>query len=547
MRLKTKNRWLWSVLLSLALLPLSPAHALSWLRTQDTHLVNEQGTTVTLKGFNLGGWFIQEMWMMPFQTKPPDGSGLAEVKDQVGLWNTIEKRLGAAPTQRVKDALRSAWITEDDFKRLSDAGFNAVRLPFSYDLLQEPNGWSWLDRALDWGKAHHVYVILDMHGAPGRQSGDQCTGEAGRNQLFHDPAMMDATIKLWTTIAQRYANRPEVAAYDLLNEPTGVSEVATLHLAHDHLYRAIRAVDPRHIIIIEDGYKGPTTFPAPAIAGWTNVMFSVHQYRFDAKTGQDQLGGLQTLATAQQQGKARNVPLYLGEFNLEPHGADIAGEYLSAVQENGWSWSWWTYKIANTWTGSLWGWYSSKPGLQLLDPFHDSAEEMLLKIEQVRTPNLVENETLTKAMRVALAAQPPHEIEVTGWRWQTPVATEAAAAAARWAAPGVMTDGPGWNDANFGEDIFDFKPGFAWYRATLPIAVGTRHVLHFEAVDDNATVYLNGQKLAHHEGWNEAFDVPLDAAWHAYSVNEVAVLVENTNQGGGIKGAVTLRVTPLPQ
>ncbi len=65
-------------------------------------------------------------------------------------------------------------------------------------------------------------------------------------------------------------------------------------------------------------------------------------------------------------------------------------------------------------------------------------------------------------------------------------------------------------------------------------------VLHFESVDDNATVYLNGKRLVHHEGWNEPFDVPLDAAWRAGSPNVVSVLVENTAGAGGITGAVTL-------
>ena len=43
--------------------------------------------------------------------------------------------------------------------------------------------------------------------------------------------------------------------------------------------------------------------------------------------------------------------------------------------------------------------------------------------------------------------------------------------------------------------------------------------LHFESVDDNATVYLNGQKLAQHNGWDDPFDVDLAPAWKAGGAN----------------------------
>src|SRR5690242_16091798 len=70
------------------------AHAqtppLPWLHTDGTSIVDEQGRAVTLKGFNLGGWMVEEMWMMSFQTKPPTGSGYKDITDHVTLWNTIQ-------------------------------------------------------------------------------------------------------------------------------------------------------------------------------------------------------------------------------------------------------------------------------------------------------------------------------------------------------------------------------------------------------------------------------------------------------------------------
>ncbi len=109
------------------------------------------------------------------------------------------------------------------------------------------------------------------------------------------------------------------------------------------------------------------------------------------------------------------------------------------------------------------------------------------------------------------------------------------------AAPPADTTGAGWIDGTTGPDIFHNRRGFAWYIAALPQVAGAHHRLHFENVDDNATVFLNGKQVAAHQGWGQPFDAPLDAAWNAAGSNTLAVLVENTDGGGGVQGAVTLQ------
>ena len=106
------------------------------------------------------------------------------------------------------------------------------------------------------------------------------------------------------------------------------------------------------------------------------------------------------------------------------------------------------------------------------------------------------------------------------------------------------TAGAGWKDASAKDDVFGGKKGFAWFRTTLPqhaIAPQTPLNLRFSGVDDNATVYLNGKLITSHKGWDQAFVVPIDAAWKANAANELAVLVENTEGAGGI-GEVGLQI-----
>ena len=106
-------------------------------------------------------------------------------------------------------------------------------------------------------------------------------------------------------------------------------------------------------------------------------------------------------------------------------------------------------------------------------------------------------------------------------------------------------DAPGWAAAKVGDDAFQGARGFAWFQTTLPASLlksgpGRRQVLHFESVDDNGTVFVNGKQIARHEGWNEAFDAPLDAAPGDGRPVVLSVLVQNTDNAGGLDGPVTL-------
>jgi glucan 1,3-beta-glucosidase len=380
------------------------------LRSESTRIVDQDGKPVILRGVNLGGWLVEEMWMMPFQTKPPTELKWPEVRDHVSLWRTIERRLGAEERDRLRKALRNAWITDADFDRILGVGLNCVRLPFTFDLLEEAEGYSWLDRALRGARDRHLYVILDLHGTPGRQSGEHHTGEAGVDRLFKDEANVTATERVWEQVARRYRDRSEVAAYDLVNEPMGAADSAAIYRLQDRLYRAIRTVDEKHLIIIEDGYKGIDSFPEPRRMGWKNVIFSTHHYRFDSRSLEDQnRGALAHVDAVDKLSKARGVPHLVGEFQFEPHGNPATlSRFIKALEARGHSWTIWTYKTAmKDGGGGMWGWYRADKPLVPLDPFRDSAAEFVRKLDQMRTERLVEDKGMTGAFRSATRASTP--------------------------------------------------------------------------------------------------------------------------------------------
>lgn len=129
---------------------------------------------------------------------------------------------------------------------------------------------------------------------------------------------------------------------------------------------------------------------------------------------------------------------------------------------------------------------------------------------------------------------------VTAWTW------EPAQSSQRGGLPSPQQDTTGWQKATIGQDVFSNTPGAAWFAADLgsgpPAPKGSSRVLHFESVDDNAVVYINGKLVMRHEGWDDPFDVPLDQVWNSAGPNKALVLVINTGGPGGIRGPVTLQI-----
>ena len=120
-------------------------------------------------------------------------------------------------------------------------------------------------------------------------------------------------------------------------------------------------------------------------------------------------------------------------------------------------------------------------------------------------------------------------IPVAGWRWK--LAQNPAAEVGEVTRPDF--DDAAWDPTPANLNLLAKSGMSAWLRTVLTNG-SARAQLHFQGVDDVGTVYLNGQKLAEHTGWEEAFDVPLGAAWKEGGPNVLVVLVENTGGAGGI-------------
>ena len=81
-----------------------------------------------LRGVNLGGWLLLERWM---NAAAFAGTTEAEAPDEYSLCTHLEAAAPGRAAERI-GAWRREWMTLADFKAIRALGFNCVRVPFGW-------------------------------------------------------------------------------------------------------------------------------------------------------------------------------------------------------------------------------------------------------------------------------------------------------------------------------------------------------------------------------------------------------------------------------
>lgn len=322
-----------------------------YLHQQGQDVVDGDGNPVLLRGLGLGGWMIQEGYML--QTSAFAGP-------QHDIRQKITELIGEENTEAFYQAYRDNGVTKRDIDSLKAWGFNSVRLPMHYNLYTLPiedepvpgentwleEGFERTDLLLQWCAENEMYLILDMHGAPGGQGKDANISDYddSKPSLWESQANKDKMIALWKELADRYKDEPWIGGYDLINEPNwaftganqnGCDETTNTPLRElmVDITEAIREVDDNHIIIIEgncwgNNYNG--IFPL-----WDdNMVVSFHKY-WNSNT----LGAIQGIINHRTN---NNVPIWLGETG---ENSNVwFRDAIKLIEDNNIGWAWWPMK-----------------------------------------------------------------------------------------------------------------------------------------------------------------------------------------------------------
>jgi len=315
-----------------------------FLHRDNKKIVDGNGNEVLLKGMGLGNWLVQEGYMM--QT-----SAFANAQWQIRA--KISALIGATNTETFYQTFRDNYIKKADIDSLKKWGFNSVRLPMHYNLFATNTnpptflntGFDIIDSLLSWCEQNEIYLILDMHAAPGGQSDEPISDYNPANpSLWESESNKDLLVMIWRKIAERYKDKTWIGGYDLINEPKWDLQPNNqpLRNLYIRLTDTIRTVDNNHILFIEGNWFA-TDFGGLTPPWDENMAYSFHKYW----NGNSQ-SSIQYLVDLRN---STNIPLWLGETGENSNQWFV--ECIELMKTNNIGWAWWPHKKISSISGPL--------------------------------------------------------------------------------------------------------------------------------------------------------------------------------------------------
>jgi endoglucanase len=316
----------------LAVFVASPVAHAQFVHTQGKEIVDATGKPLLLRGTNLGNWLVPEGYMWHLNEGGPESPREIEA--------LITELIGPQRAHEFWHTYRENYITQADIHLIKQCGFNSIRVPLHYKFFEtdDSEGFALLDHVIEWAHQENLYIILDMHAAPGGQTGKNIDDSDGYPWLFSDASAQQHTIEIWQRLARHYGNNPTVIGYDLLNEPiphyTGLAQFnPKLEPLYKRIAAAIRQVDPHHILIL-GGAQWDNNFDVFGQPFDKNAVYTFHRYHATPD---------QTVVQKYVDFREKyQVPIWLGESG--ENSDDWIAKVVSVLEKNDIGWAFWPYK-----------------------------------------------------------------------------------------------------------------------------------------------------------------------------------------------------------
>jgi len=330
------------------------------LRVEGQEIVNDNGNFI-IRSIGTGNWMIQEGYMMQ--------STDAGIGTHTEFRTKLEEIMGAEKTAEYYQDWLNNHMVKADLDSMKAWGFNAIRPALHYKWFTLPiedesvkgtqtridTGFDKMDELMEWAEANEMYVMFDMHGAPGGQGKNKNISDYDEDLpgLFESEENKDKLVALWVKLANRYKDNPWFGGYDLINEPNwklgdtgnkngcGTENNDELWDLHLRLTKAIREVDQKNIIYISGNCWGNnySSFEAHPLNSYDdNTVITFHKYW----NTNDQ----ESIQWALDMRKEYNRPLWMSESgeNSNQWFADA----IHLFESNNIGWSWWPVKKSRT-------------------------------------------------------------------------------------------------------------------------------------------------------------------------------------------------------
>jgi aryl-phospho-beta-D-glucosidase BglC (GH1 family) len=342
-------------------------------------IIGPDGKPFLLKGTNLGNWLVPEGYMFRFDNTPSPRL----------INQALTELVGPTEAAAFWQGFLENYITEADIRYLKSIGCNSLRIPFHYKLFTDEEymggrgaarGFRLMDRVIGWCKKYDLYVLLDMHCAPGGQTGDNIDDSWGHPFLFDDPAAQLTFIDVWVSIAKHYANNPTVIGYDLLNEPIAhFFDTAHFNPKLEPLYKratsAIRTVDKKHLVFV-GGAQWDSNFRIFGPPFDSKLVYTFHKYWTAPTTEviQDYLDFRDK----------HNVPIYCGETG--ENSDEWVQQFRETMDSHRVSWHYWPYKKMENKAGIVD--FAKPAGFEEVQRYADSVKKNFEVMRNIRPKDM---------------------------------------------------------------------------------------------------------------------------------------------------------------
>ncbi len=310
-----------------------------FVRIQGKELVTPDGERLFIRGTNLGNWLNPEGYMF----------GFSKTNSPRMIHEMFCQLVGEDATADFWEDIKDNYITRADIDFIASTGANTIRLPFHYKLFTDEDymgrasahdGFERIDSVVEWCRANRLYLILDMHDAPGGQTGDNIDDSYGYPWLFESERAQRKFRDIWGRLAARYADEPVILGYELINEPIAhyfdnkEDLNARLEAVHKMAVAEIRRHDSNHIILLGGSQWNGNFEP---FSDWTyddRIMYTCHRYGGDPTP--EAIGAI--IAFRDKTG----LPMYMGEIG---HNTDEwQAAFVRTLEDNNIGYTFWPYK-----------------------------------------------------------------------------------------------------------------------------------------------------------------------------------------------------------
>lgn len=225
------------------------------------------------------------------------------------------------------------FITEEDFRIISQWGADHVRIPVDYNIFEREDGFDRIDRAIATAQKYGLHTVLDLHKTAGFSFDDYSENEHG---FFESETYQEQFYALWEQFAKRYTGQK--VAFELLNEVTDAAFLPAWNRIARHCIQRIRQYAPENIILV-GSYENNSATTVQYLdmpqddrlvynmhcyeplkfthqgAYWTNMIDPAERVPFsESETSVEYFETL--FSTALEKARNDNTALYCGEYGV---------------------------------------------------------------------------------------------------------------------------------------------------------------------------------------------------------------------------------------